>query len=192
MAHEFPILPSTKVAELLDHYPELEAVLIALAPPFQKLKNPLLRKGVAKVASLKHAATVAGLPINNLVNKLRAAVGQEPIISGDSSESITYFSRQPAWFDSERIVKSIDERSADPNIVPVVSVLQAAAHLHVGEILELVTSFLPAPGIDVMKKKGLRVWSVQERPDLIRTFIARGTKVTGIGNPDMGQHLEIE
>jgi hypothetical protein len=59
---DFPILPSTKVATLLDRYPELENVLIELAPPFKKLKNPFLRKGVAKVASLRHAATVSLQP----------------------------------------------------------------------------------------------------------------------------------
>jgi hypothetical protein len=64
--HDFPILPSTKVAALLERYPELEDVLIGLAPPFKKLKNPLLRKGVAKVASLKHAAAVGGMPVNDL------------------------------------------------------------------------------------------------------------------------------
>jgi hypothetical protein len=46
---DFPILPTTKVGALLDRYPELEDILIGLAPPFKKLKNPLLRKGVAKI-----------------------------------------------------------------------------------------------------------------------------------------------
>lgn len=41
------ITPSTKVAELLAAYPELEAVLIGMAPPFKKLKNPVLRRSVA-------------------------------------------------------------------------------------------------------------------------------------------------
>jgi len=36
-SHDFPILPSTKVAALLDRYPQLEEVLIELAPPFKKL-----------------------------------------------------------------------------------------------------------------------------------------------------------
>ena len=66
---DFSILPSTKVGALLDRYPELEGILIRLTPVFKKLRNPFLRKGVAKVASLKHAAAVAGVPVNDLVNK---------------------------------------------------------------------------------------------------------------------------
>ena len=46
------ITSSTKVAALLEEYPELEDVLMAMAPPFKKLRNPFLRKSVAKVASL--------------------------------------------------------------------------------------------------------------------------------------------
>jgi uncharacterized protein DUF1858 len=172
-AQAFPILPSTKVGALLDRYPELEDVLIGLAPPFKKLRNPLLRKGVARVASLKHAAAVGGMPVNDLVNKLRAAVGQEAISSEDTAGSLSYFSEQPEWFDTARIVTSIDERSSDPNQMPIVAVLQKAARLQAGEILELVTTFLPAPGIEIMKGKGLRVWSVQQGPELIRTYVAK-------------------
>src|SRR5262245_47053404 len=80
---DFPILPTTTIAALLDRYPHLEDVLIGLAPPFKKLKNPLLRRGVARVASLRHAAAVGGMSVDALVNTLRAAVGQSPIDPDD-------------------------------------------------------------------------------------------------------------
>jgi hypothetical protein len=43
------ISPKTKIYELLEAYPQLEETLIALAPPFKKLKNPVLRKTIAKI-----------------------------------------------------------------------------------------------------------------------------------------------
>jgi hypothetical protein len=113
------------------------------------------------------------MPVNDLVNKLRAVVGQEAIASEDARRSIAYFSEQPEWFAAARIVASIDERAADPNEMPIVAVLQKAAHLQAGEMVELVTTFLPAPGIEIMKRKGLRVWSVQQGPELIRTYVSR-------------------
>ncbi|MBT4095990.1 MAG: DUF1858 domain-containing protein, partial [Nitrospinaceae bacterium] len=63
MAEAFPIEPSSKVGELLEHYPELEDVLIGMAPPFKKLKNPLLRKSVGKVATLRQAAAVGRISV---------------------------------------------------------------------------------------------------------------------------------
>jgi hypothetical protein len=45
------ITPQTKVGELLDAYPELESILFELSPAFAKLKNPILRKTVARIAT---------------------------------------------------------------------------------------------------------------------------------------------
>ncbi len=68
------ITPSTKVNDLLDAYPELEETLIGIAPPFKKMKNPILRKSVARVATIKHISSVGNVPLNELINKLRKAV----------------------------------------------------------------------------------------------------------------------
>ncbi|MBZ5659500.1 MAG: DUF1858 domain-containing protein [Acidobacteriia bacterium] len=170
----FPILPSTKVAVLLDHFPELEDVLIGLAPPFRKLKNPILRKSVARVASLRQAAAAARMDVRDLVNRLRASVGQENLPGeAASADAVSYFSPRPEWFDPSRIVASIDEQMSDPNKMPVVTLLQRAATLKPGEMLELITTFLPAPGIDILRKKGLQVWSVEDDTKRVRTYVLR-------------------
>ena len=76
MADYLEINPTVTVHELLETYPQLENVLIELAPPFKKLNNPMLRRSVAKVATLKHIAVVGGIPLDDLVDKLREAAGQ--------------------------------------------------------------------------------------------------------------------
>jgi hypothetical protein len=43
-----------------------------------------------------------------------------------------------------------------------------------GEILELVTEYLPAPGIDIMKGKGFLVWTVEEGK-LVKTYFSKPT-----------------
>jgi hypothetical protein len=170
----FPILPSTKVAALLDQYPQVEDILIGLAPPFQKLKNPILRRTVAKVASLQQVAAVGRIPVQELVNRLRAAVGQPNLDSEETSRSTdSYYLPRPEWFDAARIVASIDEKASPPDKMPIVTVLQRAAALQPGEILELITTFLPAPGIDILRKKSLLVWSMEDGANLVRTYVAR-------------------
>ena len=72
------ITPSTTVGALLDAHPELEETLIGIAPPFKKLKNPFLRKSVAKVATLKHIASVGNVPLNELISKLSHVRGDYP------------------------------------------------------------------------------------------------------------------
>ncbi len=38
----FSITEATRIAPLLDAFPQLEDTLIEMAPPFRKLRNPLL------------------------------------------------------------------------------------------------------------------------------------------------------
>lgn len=171
---DFPITPSTKIAGLLDHYPELEDVLIGIAPPFKKLKNPFLRKSVAKVASIRQAAAVARLPVAEVVDKLRAAVGQKPMAADEGGETASYFSERPEWFDAGRVTASIDERGReDEDEMPLNEVLRQATRLQEKEILELITDYLPAPGIDIMKAKGFLVWCVEEEPALVKTYFSK-------------------
>jgi len=167
-----PIDPDTKVARLLDHYPQLEDVLIAMAPPFEKLKNPVLRRSVARVASLRQAAAVAGLSVGEVVNALRSAVGQEAYEADSMSAAASYFADQPDWFHPARVMRSIDEREVDPETMPLTAVMEEAKNLQPGEILVLITSFLPAPGIDIISKKGFRVWTTREGEELIKTYIS--------------------
>jgi hypothetical protein len=163
------ITPSTKVNDLLDTYPELEETLISIAPPFKKLKNPILRKSVARVATIKHISSVGNVPLNELINKLRMAVGQS--VTDDSYEDENYFLDKPDWFSEDKISLSFnEEKLGDKDKMTLVTMLQEAKNVKEGEIIELTTRFLPAPGIDRMKSKGYSVWTVKEEDDLIKSY----------------------
>ncbi len=100
------ITPSVTVHALLEAYPELEDVLIGMAPPFKKLKNPILRKTVAKVATIKNISSVGGIPLDVLIGKLRKAVGQPQ--STDSYSDQDYFGEAPDWFSPDKILFSVE------------------------------------------------------------------------------------
>ena len=168
------ITASTTVHELLTAYPELEETLISIAEPFKKLKNPLLRKSIAKIATLKHISAVGNVPLNDLVNELRQAVGQSEI--SESYEDEKYFLDQPDWFSKDRIVLSVNEEELEiKDKMTVVVILQEAKHIEKGEIIELTTTFLPAPGIETMKSKGYSVWTVKDDENLIKTYFLKNS-----------------
>jgi len=48
-----------------------------------------------------------------------------------------------------------------------------AKEIKKGEIIELVTSFLPAPGIDILKSKGYSVWSKKESDTVIKSYFLK-------------------
>jgi hypothetical protein len=166
------INPSTTVYELLDAYPELEDKLIAMAQPFKKLKNPLLRKSVAKVATLKHISVVGNIPLNELINMIEKEIGKPE--STEEYDVENYFTKQPDWFSQDKVkVSLVEGESNDINQMTVVSVLQEAKDINKGEMIELITTFLPAPGIDVMKSKGYSVWTIKGDDNTIRTYFLK-------------------
>lgn len=167
------IQPSTKVGQLLDAYPELEEVLIQMAPPFKKLENPILRKSVAKVATLQQAAVAARLDLSSMINQLRQAVGQAPIDVSVVPSVEGYIGTAPDWFDPSCVALSIDDRAGDSDEMAITRIVKTLKDLAEHEAVELTTTFLPAPGIDVARSRGLCTWTVQEQDQLFKTYFAR-------------------
>jgi len=163
------ITPETNMGDLLKTYPELEDELIKMAPPFKKLKNPLLRRGIGTVASLKHVASVGNIPINQLISQINEAIGNP---ANETSYTVDeYYTPQPGWFSDEKVVVTIVENELeDKDNMTLVEVNRRARDVKEGEILELVTDFLPAVGIDVMRKKGYESWSVKTEQELTKTY----------------------
>ncbi len=113
----------------------------------------ILRRSIAKVATIKHIASVGGVPLDKLLSQIREAVGQPQ--STEFHEDQDYFGEKPDWFSPDKVVFSLDEdKVEDKDKMTVVILLKEAINVKKGEIIELVTSFLPAPGIDIMKSRG--------------------------------------
>jgi ABC-type glutathione transport system ATPase component len=155
----YQIRPSTKVADLLDAYPELEEILINMAPPFKKLKNPILRKSVAKVATLQQAAIVGRVDVSSMIDQLRQAVGLAPIEATETpSPSVDdYLGTAPDWFEKSCVSTSIDDRAGDSDEMAITRITKSLKDLAEHQVIELTTTFLPAPGIDVARARGIRL-----------------------------------
>lgn len=142
------ITPKTKIHDLLETYPRLEDELIAAAPPFRKLKNPVLKRTITRITTVAQAATIGGLQVEELVNRLRTAAGQD-ILDAFSGEETDYNTDKPSWYSEEKIAKTIDIREMlHAGEQPVHEVLSAMKKLSEGEILEVIAPFIPAPLLD--------------------------------------------
>lgn len=170
-----PITPQTKVAELLDAYPELEETLVELAPPFRKLRNPVLRRTIARVTSLEKAATVAGLPLRELIVTLRQAAGQS--VDADdivpSEHGAAGAADGPAdWVDASRVVWTIEaDELLESGREPLHEVQQKARALGDGQLGLIRSGFRPEPLIDLLAKQRYRVAVVQSE-GRFATFVA--------------------
>jgi len=156
------ISPKTKIGELLEAYPQLEQILISLSPVFEKLRNPILRRTVARVATIQQVSVVGGIPVEQIINRLRMEVGQSVEEIKDNVLTSEVLGK-PSWFDESGITLKFD---ATPVInsggSPMSEVLQKANSLKPGEIFELQTPFIPAPILDMLRGKSFLTWTVQK------------------------------
>ena len=163
------ITPKSKIAEILDAYPQLKEKIIALAPQFKKLQNPFLLKTVARMTSLSQAAKVGNIDLTTFVNTLRQHVGQSPL----KIETLESSDEPPFWFKSGTIIKSIDARPMlQQGDHPLGLVLQEIQDVSEGQLLELITSFVPAPLIEKVEAKQFFAWTMQKGSEEFHTFFS--------------------
>lgn len=168
--NKIQITPETKISQLLDSYPELEETLIEITPAFKKLKNPVLRKTIAKITTLRQAAKIGNVSLAELINRLRGELGMalsEHISEDNNSESHA----RPAWFNESKITNTVDARPMlEAGQEPVKFVFKDLNQLESGQIFELITPFEPAPLIQMAKEKGFQVWIQKVTNDVVKTY----------------------
>ena len=168
------ITPDTKVAELLKDYPELEGTILQFSPSFAALKNPVLRRTVARVTSLQQAAKVANVDIVEMVNALRAAAGlsslEENFCPDSDNSGVPVSSEAP----TTPVTHTLDVR---PIIAagdhPKNAVVVEAAKQSPGKSMKLISPFPPKPVIELIQKKGYKVTMLAPEKGVVRTFVER-------------------
>ena len=170
---KLPINPETRVSALLEAYPEAEQILVDLAPPFAALRNPLLRRTVARVATLEQAAKVGGITVSDLVLSLREALGADggPVGEVDVGEDNVV----PAWVDSSRPVAVIDaDELLAAGSTPLTETNRALAGMNPGQRLLVTAAFEPAPLVDALRTRGHEVYTGRGDNDQWLIHVRRG------------------
>ena len=168
------ITPDMRVGDFLSAFPDLEPLLVAQAPAFANLKNPVLRRTVAKVATLAQAARVGGVDVRALVRTLRSAAGQA---SGDvtaDSPGNDGSGGVPVWYDERRVAAVVD---ADAMLAtgehPLGATQRHVSAMACHDIVCVDAGFVPAPLIDAFRQQGFEVATFPQANGRYRTAIMR-------------------
>lgn len=169
--NKIQITPEIKILELLQDYPELEDKLITLAPPFKKLKNPILLKTIGKVTTLRQVSKVSEISLGTLINELRAAAGQNEIKVEENKSQKT---SQPGWINEAKINMTYDARiDLENGNHPAAKVTKEILTLEGNDLYLLITPFFPGPLVDIIKDKGFETYSLTKSADEVHTFIKK-------------------
>lgn len=167
------ITPDLKIGDLLNAYPELEDVLIDIAPAFKKLRNPVLRRTVAKLTSLRQAAQVGGVSLGDMIGRLRTAAGCQQAWS-DNEDAPQENPQRPRWLGDNEPVETYDAiELIEAGGHPLPEVMSALRKLEPGQIYAVLTPFLPAPMIDKAREAGYQAWTDQRGKEEFTTYFIR-------------------
>ncbi len=154
------VSPATRIGPLLDAHPELEEVLLALSPEFHRLRNPLLRRTVARIATLEQAAKIGNVPVRELVARLRQALGQHSPEAESAPAEGDQLAPAPPWVAGAAPSFTLSAvEILDSGRTPVAVVSQHLAAASPGQVGLLVAPFHPAPLVDAVKAKGYEVFA---------------------------------
>jgi hypothetical protein len=147
--------------------------LAEVSPRLRALENPFLRRTLGRVATLRHVAKAGGVTVSVLVDRLRAHAGlppsqaleQEPAVAGP----------RPAWARPEAVTRRRDARpDVTAGLHPLPLVVEDLERLGAEDVYELLTPLVPAPLIELARKKGFDSYPVTAGDEtFVRTFFRR-------------------
>lgn len=147
-----------RVASVLARAPELVDVFANASPAFEKLRNPILRKTMARLVTVEQAARIAGIETQALLEKLNHAIGEaappdEPLASSLPTEP----SQAPAGlFDTPASdIVDLDVREdLRQGREPFSTILKTVRELGAAKVFRLRAIFEPVPLYNVLAKQG--------------------------------------
>ena len=162
-----------RVSEMLKRHPETLEALVRFHPHFRMLRNPVLRKTMARLVTVAQAARVAGVAVEDLLLALNTAIGQRDayLMQAPPARKAALVakaapaapaSEKPAFLQNlppERI-RTLDVRShLEAGEDPFHRIMAAVRELPREQVLHLVVPFEPLPLYEVMAQRGFRHWS---------------------------------
>jgi len=151
-----PISPRDRVSDVLARDESLIEVFVRAAPHFGKLRNPAMRRVMARLVTVEQAARTAHIPTERLVRDLNAALGfledrSSVDVNARTPSAAHPHERHPEGAPVVEVDVRDDLRSGRE---PFSRIMSAVAALRDDEVLHLLTIFEPAPLFTVLGKRG--------------------------------------
>jgi hypothetical protein len=164
-----PIGPGDRVIDVLARAERLVEVFVHHAPHFEKLRNPAVRRVMARLVTVEQAARIAGVSADILVRDLNVALlGTEAAaaFSAPPRHAAAPTEWSAATRPAGRPVVELDVREdMRSGREPFSRIIGAVSALADDQVLRLRTVFEPVPLFAVLAKRGFSYESRPEAPD---------------------------
>jgi uncharacterized protein (DUF2249 family) len=162
------IRPGDRVADVIAGDPRLIEAFIEAAPAFERLRNPAMRRIMARLVTVEQAARIAGIDPTGLVARLNqgsTTVHPEPRV--EMKDSLPVLNPEPAQerpaeladVDPARVVELDVRPDLRAGEEPFGKIMAARKGLADDGVLRLRAIFEPVPLYAVFRKQGFHHWT---------------------------------
>lgn len=179
-----------RIASVLARDERMLEVLVASAPAFEKLRNPLLRRTMAALVTVEQAAQVAGLDAAALVARLNEALAEgdtlspPPPLAQRAPTAPVPVPPRLAATPASRLVDVDVREELRAGREPFGRIMSAVRRLERGQVLRIRAIFEPAPLYGVLAKKGLAHFTEQIAPEDWRVWFFHDEQAAAAHAPD--------
>jgi uncharacterized protein (DUF2249 family)/TusA-related sulfurtransferase len=180
------ISPGDRVSDVLARDETLVDVFAAASPAFERLRNPVMRKLMARLVTVEQAARVASVDPEALVARLNQALAGGAVSAPEPAMKSRATSPRPAWLENPgaRPVVELDVRDdLRAGREPFHAVMRAVRSLPADGIFALRAIFEPVPLYKVLAAMGFAHHTEVLADDDYRVWFHRDGSAPG-GAPD--------
>jgi len=170
------ITKDTKISRILRENDKAVDTIASINKHFEKLNNPILRRVLAPRVTVKDAAKIGKISVNEFLKKLEN-IGFEVIYeNGLSSNTISINKKSNT--DNLKIVTLDVRPTIETGADPFKEIMQAIKMMKDDETLKVINVFEPIPLITILKEKAYKSWTDTISNNEYHTFFTKETLVS--------------
>ena len=173
------VTKDTKISKILKEKPEAIDVIAAIHPNFKKLQNPILRRSLATRVSVKDAARIGKVPVNEFLKALEHA-GFEVELVSDEFQNTSELAVMPPDFSGKEIVELDVRPIINQGKDPFGYINKTAKKIKPGQVLLIINDFEPIPLVEYLIGKNFVHWMTQDAQGNYLSYFKLNCKKPGL------------
>jgi uncharacterized protein (DUF2249 family) len=183
---------NTKISKILKASPKAIEIITNINPKFEKLNNPILRRSLATRVSVKDAAKIGKIDVNDFLKKLEENGFEVEYYNEKDTGKVPEKKLLPPDFSNREIieldVRPIMEEGKDP----FAYINKVAKQIKPEQILLIINDFEPIPLIDFLVSKNFIHWMKQDEQGNYLTYFKLNCKKPGLLKRIFGKNVPCQ
>ena len=164
---------NTKISRILRENKNAVATIASINKHFAKLNNPVLRRVLAPRVTVKDAAKIGNVSVNEFLKRLEA-IGFEVVYENETVSESPIKDNRP-YINITKLIKLDVRPTINKGADPFSEIMEALKEMKDDETLKLINIFEPVPIIKILEEKGYKSWTEKICDKEYHIYFTKGT-----------------